>query len=80
MVYSMAKSPLGPWEYKGEILDNHSLNIHGSVTEYKGQAYLFYHVAAYAGSRERKVYVEKLSYNEDGTIKPMQMAPPLAPK
>jgi len=78
MVYSMAKSPLGPWKYKGPILDNHSPNIHGSITEFKGQWYLFYHVAASPGERERQVCVEPLSYNEDGTIKPMEMTPKTA--
>jgi len=73
MVYSMAKNPFGPWQYKGAILDNHSGNIHGSITEFKGQWYLFYHFAA-PDKRERQVAVERLSYNDDGTIKPMQMA------
>lgn len=78
MVYSMAKSPLGPWDYKGPILDNHSGNVHSSITEFKGQAYLFYHVAASPDRRERRVCMEPLYYNKDGTIKPMQMPPPAA--
>lgn len=73
MVYSMAKSPLGPWEYKGELLDNRSHNVHGSITEFKGQWYLFYHVEG-PSHWERRVCVEPLFYNEDGTIKPMQMS------
>jgi len=77
MVYSMAKSPLGPWEYQGEILDNHSGNIHGSITEFKGRWHLFYHVAG-ASTWERRVCVEPLFYNEDGSIKPMKMARPEA--
>jgi beta-xylosidase len=73
MVYSMAKSPLGPWEYKGSILDNRSGNVHGSIVEFKGQWYLFYHVAG-PSTWERRVCVEPLSYNPDGTIKPVQMS------
>ncbi|MGC3991738.1 MAG: family 43 glycosylhydrolase [Chthoniobacteraceae bacterium] len=75
MVYSMAKSPLGPFDFKGPILDNHSGNIHGSITEYKDQWYLFYHVAG-PSTWERRVCVQPLFYNADGTIKPMQMMPP----
>lgn len=75
MVYSMAKSPLGPWTYCGPILDNNSGNIHGSITEFKGKWYLFYHVAG-PSTWERRVCVEPLSYNADGTIKPMRMTPP----
>lgn len=74
MVYSMAKSPLGPWEYKGPILDNRRGNIHGSIVEFKGQPYLFYHVSASPKTRERRVCVEPLFYDEDGTIKPMRMS------
>jgi hypothetical protein len=72
MEYSMAKSPLGPFDYQGVILDNHSRNVHGSITEFKGQWYLFYHVAG-PSPYERRVCVERLFYNEDGTIEPMPM-------
>ncbi len=69
MAYSMSRNPFGPWEYKGPILDNGLGNIHGSITEFKGQPYLFYHVAG-PSKWERRVCVEPLTYNEDGTIKP----------
>lgn len=71
MVYSMATTPFGPWKYKGEIMDNHSLNIHGSITKFKGQWYFFYHVAVSPHAHERQIYVTPLFYNKDGTIKPM---------
>lgn len=73
MVYSMAKSPLGPFEFKGPILDNKSHNVHGSITEFKGQTYLFYHVAG-PSNWERRVCVEPLSYNQDVAIQPVRMA------
>lgn len=73
MVYSTAKDPLGPWEFKGEIIDNKSLNVHGSIVEFKGQWYLFYHVAG-PSNYERRVCMEPLSYNADGTIKPIRMS------
>lgn len=79
LAYSMAKSPLGPWDYKGVILDNHSRNVHGSILEFKGQWYLIYHVAGLS-AHERRVCVERLYYNEDGTIKPMEMSKAEAPK
>lgn len=78
MVYSMAKRPLGPWEFKGPILDNRSHNVHGSITEFKRQWYLFYHVAG-PTRWERRVCVEPLFYNEDGTIQPVQMSPAATP-
>ncbi|MCB1129482.1 MAG: family 43 glycosylhydrolase [Verrucomicrobiae bacterium] len=73
MVYSMAKSPLGPWEFKGEIIDNKSPNVHGSIAEFKGKWYLFYHVAG-PSKWERRVCMEPLSYNANGTIKPIRMS------
>ena len=72
MEYSVAKSPLGPFTHKGVILDNRSRNVHGSITEYKGQWYVFYHIAG-PSPYERRVCVERLAYNDDGTIKPVQM-------
>jgi arabinoxylan arabinofuranohydrolase len=74
MLYSVAKSPLGPWEPKGPILDNNSLNIHGSITEFKGGSYLFYHVEG-PSHWERRVCMEPLSYEADGSIRPLQMTP-----
>jgi len=74
MVYSMAKSPLGPWEFKGPLLDNDSHNVHGSIVTFKGRDYLFYHVQG-PSNWERRVCVEELAYNEDGTLRPLTMSP-----
>ncbi len=74
MEYSIAKGPLGPFDYKGVILDNRSRNVHGSITEFKGKSYLFYHVAG-PSAYERRVCVEPLYYNPDGTIKLIRMSP-----
>ena len=76
MEYSIAKSPLGPFEYKGVILDNHSRNIHGSIVEFKGKWWLFYHVEG-PSPYERRVCVARLHYAPDGSILPMKMTDPL---
>lgn len=73
MAYSTSTSPLGPFEYRGEMLDNHSHNVHGSITEFNGQSYLFYHVEG-PSHWERRVCVARLEYNEDGTVKPIDTA------
>lgn len=72
MEYSVAKSPLGPFEYKGVILDNHSRNVHGSIVEFKGKWWLFYHVAG-PSPYERRVCVALLHYANDGSIVPIKM-------
>jgi arabinoxylan arabinofuranohydrolase len=71
--YSVAKSPTGPFEYKGVILDNRSRNVHGSITEYKGKWWLFYHVAG-PSAYERRVCVAPLHYRKDGSIEPISIA------
>ena len=71
--YSIGKTPYGPFEYKGVIMDNRSRNVHHSIVEFKGQWYLFYHVQG-PSPYERRVCMEKIEYNEDGSIKPVKMS------
>jgi hypothetical protein len=71
----MGKSVLGPFEYKGTILDNNSRNIHGSITEFRGTWYLFYHVQG-PSIYERRVVMVPLVFLPDGTIQPLGMATP----
>jgi arabinoxylan arabinofuranohydrolase len=70
--YSIAKTPLGPFEYKGVIMDNRSRNIHHSIVEFGSRWYIFYHVQG-PSPYERRVCAEYVSYNPDGTIKPIKM-------
>jgi len=70
--YSIGKSPYGPFEYKGIIMDNRSRNVHHSIVKFKDKWYLFYHVQG-PSPFERRVCVESLEYNPDGTIKPIKM-------
>jgi arabinoxylan arabinofuranohydrolase len=82
ILYSMADKVLGPYEFKGEILDKvNSGTNHHSIVQYKGNWYLFYHNSDLAlknippdsPDREfiqwrRSVCIEYLHYNADGTI------------
>ena len=71
MSYSMADSPLGPWEPKGLIMEqNDVITMHGSLVEYKGQWYMFYHNGALSGGIEhnRSICFDPVYFNEDGTI------------
>jgi len=83
ILYGMSDHPLGPYTYKGEILDTvNSGTNHHSIVEYKRNWYFFYHNADLSLSKiqdesekekyskyRRSVCVEYLYYNEDGTIK-----------
>ncbi len=76
--YSMSKSIKGPWEYKGilnEIAGNSNTN-HQAIIEFKGQWYFVYHngaIPTQGGSFRRSVCIDRLYYNEDGTMKRIQM-------
>ena len=76
--YSMSRSPMGPFTYGGVIIDNDhcdpgNWNNHGSIVEFKGQWYVFYHRATHNSNMMRKACVEPIYFNEDGTINEVQM-------
>jgi GH43 family beta-xylosidase len=73
LVYAMGTDPLGPFEYKGIIMDEHPSKCwtnHHSIVEYKGQWYLFYHHndLSPAFDKNRSIRADRLFFNEDGTI------------
>ena len=77
IAYATATSMEGPWIYQGELtgMAENSFTIHPGIAEYNGQWYLFYHNAVLTidGIKgtigRRSVCVDKLYYNEDGTMK-----------
>jgi hypothetical protein len=81
--YSMADNPLGPWEYKGIILDENredgkgtgSFTNHSGIVDYKGHSYIFYHTGQLydGGGYHRSVAIEEIEYNDDGTINTVPM-------
>jgi hypothetical protein len=68
--YATSSSPLGPWTPKGVYLDPTDCDTsHGSVLEFKGQWYAFYHNKSISGQGNlRSICVDKLNFNDDGTI------------
>jgi hypothetical protein len=71
--YAIGKSPMGPFEVKGVIMDESASGCwtnHHSLVEYKGQWYLFYHDKDLSPSfdKNRSIHADYLSFNEDGTI------------
>lgn len=78
IAYAMADNIEGPFEYKGilnEIAGNSNTN-HQSIVEYKGEWYFLYHnggIQTDGGSYSRSVCIDRLEYNEDGTIKRIVM-------
>ena len=74
IAYAMSKSINGPWEFKGilnELAGNSNTN-HQSIIEFKGDPYFIYHNGAIqpnGGSFRRSVCIDRLYYNDDGTMK-----------
>jgi len=70
--YCMAKSPQGPWVYKGIIQENvpNSFTTHPGIVDFKGKSYFFYHNGALpiGGSYRRSICIDYMQYNPDGTI------------
>jgi len=73
LTYYMSRSPKGPWEYKGLIMEQEGeRNNHHSIVEFKGNWILFYHRWLDNGSNcgaQRHSCAEYLYFNDDGTIR-----------
>lgn len=74
--YAMSDAPLGPWEYKGHIMDHtpQTRGNHPGIIQYKDKWYCFglnYDVFRLSESRHaerRSVSAAEMSFNPDGTI------------
>ena len=76
--YATGKSPLGPFTYQGIIIDNDgcdpaSWNNHGSIECVNGQWYVFYHRCSRGSQQHRRLCIEPVTINEDGTINEVKM-------
>ena len=70
MRYATSTHALGPWTHRGIYIEPTGCDTtHGSVVEYKGQWYQFYHNQTISGRGNlRSMCVDKLNFNSDGTI------------
>lgn len=76
--YATATSPLGPYTYRGVIIDNFGsgrnlVNNHGCIVEIDGNWYVAYHRPTHARSTMRKVCLEPIRFRPDGTIDEVEM-------
>jgi len=85
MQYATSPGPLGPWTARGVyLLSTGCDTTHGSVVEYKGQWYQFYHNKSISGQGNlRSMCVDKLEFNNDGSIRTVVQTrtgpPPVGP-
>lgn len=78
LAYATADKPLGPYTKQGIIIDNvgcdsKSWNNHGSIEEYRGQYYVFYHRSSQNSIYNRRVCVEPIEIDEEGHIQEVSM-------
>ena len=76
--YATSKHPLGPYTYRGVIIDNEgcdpeSWNDHGSIECFHGQWYVFYHRSTRGTKIHRRLCAEKIEILPDGTIPEVKM-------
>jgi hypothetical protein len=80
LVYAMGDSPMGPFEFKGLIMEESPVECwtnHHSIIEYRDQWYLFYHHNDLSPDfdKNRSIKSDSLFFNADGTIQ--QVVPTL---
>lgn len=83
IIIMTSKKPLGPWTYKGSILQNPGVffdawsNNHHSMIKFKDKWYMFYHSLMLCNDMSlpaggyRTTNVDEVTIGEDGTIKPI---------
>jgi arabinoxylan arabinofuranohydrolase len=78
LAYATSTLPLGPFKKGGIIIDNtgcdpQTWNNHGSIAEFNGKWYVFYHRSSQASNFNRRVCVEPIVFNQDGSIDEVEM-------
>ncbi|QDH81073.1 family 43 glycosylhydrolase [Echinicola soli] len=72
--YAVGKSPLGPFDFKGVIMDESPTGCwtnHHSIIQFKGQHYLFYHHNDYSPGfdKNRSIRTDSLFFEDEGSIR-----------
>lgn len=78
MGYAVSDHPMKGFKYGGVIIDNfgcdpRSWNNHGSMANFRGQWYIFYHRSTHNCEFSRHVCVEPIEISEDGRIREVKM-------
>jgi len=70
LVYAIAKNPLGPFEFVGEVMDPvDSFTSHGSIIEFNNKWYIFYHnMSLSKNNYRRSICFDEINFDQDGKI------------
>lgn len=71
LVYAIAKDPLGPFKFVGEVMEPvNSWTSHGSIVEFKGKWYIFYHDMTLSNINfRRSISFDEIVFDPDGKIR-----------
>ncbi|WAC09305.1 glycoside hydrolase family 43 protein [Dyadobacter pollutisoli] len=77
VAYAMSRDILGPWDFKG-ILNETVFNCETNrpaIIDFRNESYFFYHIGALpnGSSHRRSVCLDRLRYNQDGTMQQIIM-------
>jgi beta-xylosidase len=78
ILYATGASPLGPFQYRGVVLDYLKISTnHQAIVEHEGKSWLFFHdhLLPGGGSHRRSIAVAPLGYEADGSIRQVPLAP-----
>ncbi|MBK3517095.1 family 43 glycosylhydrolase [Carboxylicivirga marina] len=75
LVYATSKKPMGPFTFQGEVMDVvSSWTSHGSIVEFKGKWYVFYHNMDLSNNNYRRsICFDELTFGENGKINKLKL-------
>lgn len=78
IVYATGSSPLGPFTYRGLVIDYLKISTnHQAILEHEGRSFVFFHDKLLPGgsSERRSITLAPLEYGADGSIHPVALDP-----
>ncbi|MBN1796212.1 MAG: family 43 glycosylhydrolase [Sedimentisphaerales bacterium] len=71
LIYGISDDPMGPFTYMGKVMTPVDCwTSHGSIIKFREYWYIFYHTMELSKNNYRRcICVDRLVFNEDGTIK-----------
>jgi arabinoxylan arabinofuranohydrolase len=75
LVYATSKNPLGPFEFIGEVMEPvNSWTSHGSIVEFKGKWYIFYHDMTLSNNNYRRsICFDEITFDDFGKINKLKL-------
>ncbi|MEO6278775.1 family 43 glycosylhydrolase [Roseateles sp.] len=78
IVYATGTSPLGPFTYRGLVIDYLKISTnHQAILEHDGRSFIFFHdnLLPGGGSHRRSITLAPLEYGADGSIRQIALDP-----